>query len=136
MKILEVLTEKRKIGNIGEKAAAKALKKSGFKILEKNFVALGYEIDIIAKNKEFLVFCEVKTRTIGHESLNETRPASSVTPKKQQKIISLAKYYYSRKKLGRKIRFDIIEVFVSEKKKVERINYLESAFNYNTAFNV
>ena len=90
----------------------------------------------LTKETEFLVFCEVKTRTLGHESLSEPRPASSVTPKKQQKIISAAKYYYSRKNLGRKIRFDVIEVFVSEKKKVERINHLESAFNYNTAFNI
>ena len=71
MKILEILTEKRQIGTIGEDAAAKHLKKNKYRILRKNYVALDYEIDIIAENKDFLVFVEVKTRTVGKESDNE-----------------------------------------------------------------
>ena len=133
MKILEILTERRKIGNVGEKAAKKFLKKAGYKILKTNYVALGYEIDIIASDKEHTVFCEVKTRTLGHENPKEPRPASSVTPEKQRKIISVAKFYNGSKNSGRKLRFDIIEVFVDEAKTVKRINHLPSAFNYDTA---
>ena len=133
MKILEILTERRKIGNVGERAAAKLLKKSGYKILERNYVSLGYEIDIIAADREHTVFCEVKTRTIGKENPKESRPAAAVTPEKQLKIISLAKYYNGNKNLGRRMRFDIIEVFVDDKKNVIKINHLPSAFNYDTA---
>ena len=133
MKILELLTEKRKIGNVGEKAARKLLKKTGYKILEHNYVALGYEIDIIAADREHTVFCEVKTRTLGKENLCEPRPASSVTPEKQKKIISVAKFYNSNKMLGRKLRFDVIEVFVDENKKVKKVSHLIGAFNYDTA---
>ena len=135
MKILELLTERRKIGNVGEKAAAKLLKKSGYKILERNYVSLGYEIDIIAKDREHVVFCEVKTRTIGKENPKESRPAAAVTPEKQRKIISAAKYYNTSINPGRKLRFDVIEVFLDDKKEVVKINHLPSAFNYDTATN-
>ena len=114
MKILEILTEKRQIGTIGEIAAAKHLKKNRYKILRKNYVALDYEIDIIAENKEAVVFVEVKTRTIGKQSENELRPASAVTPEKQRKIISVAKFFLGARPASKKIRFDIIEVYLDK----------------------
>ena len=133
MKILEILTEKRQIGTIGEDAAAKHLKKNKYRILRKNYVALDYEIDIIAENKDFLVFVEVKTRTVGKESDNEPRPASAVTPEKQRKIISTAKFFLGGRQQSKRIRFDIIEVYLNDKKTVQDLCHIESAFNYNTA---
>lgn len=133
MKILELLTPKREIGNIGERAAAKLLKRSGYRILEKNFVALGYEIDIIAADREHTVFCEVKTRTLGKESEKELRPASAVTPKKQKKIMSAAKFYNASRNLEKKMRFDVIEIWLDEDKKVKKESHLIAAFNYDTA---
>ena len=133
MNILKVLTEKRKTGNIGEDAAARFLRKHGYRILERNYAELGAEIDIIAKNREYYVFVEVKTRTLGHQSPKEPRPASSVTPEKQGKIITVAKWYLGTVPKGRKIRFDVIEVYVNEEKEVQRIMHLENAFNYDTA---
>ena len=47
MKILDILTPNRKKGNIGERAAVRFLRKNGYKILERNYVALGSEIDEI-----------------------------------------------------------------------------------------
>ena len=138
MKILELLTKRRLLGNFGERAARRYLKKRGYEILKTNFVGSGYEIDLIAKKKNVLAFIEVKTRTIGNESPKEPRPASSVTPDKQRKIIEAAWEYLSlnsTKDLRK--RFDIIEVLVSEKngrKKAAAIKHLEGAFNMNTAF--
>ena len=133
MKILEILTERRKIGNIGEDAACKFLRKHGYKILKKNYEAVGYEIDIIAENKVAVAFIEVKTRTIGHEDPREPRPASAVTPEKQRKIISSAKYFVGTLNTKKQLRFDIVEVYLNEEKKVQKILHLESAFNYNSA---
>ena len=133
MKILEILTERRKIGNVGERAAAKFLKKNGYKVLEKNYVALGYEIDIIAQDREHTVFCEVKTRTVGKENPKEPRPASAVTPQKQRKIITSAKHYSIANAIKKKMRFDVIEVFVNDEKRVTDIRHLVGAFNYDTA---
>ena len=134
MKILEILTEKRKTGNIGENAAAKFLKKNGYKILKRNFVALGYEIDIIACNSEYIIFCEVKARSSVQKNPNEPRPASAVTREKQKKIITASKFYNSDIKFGRKTRFDIIEVLLDAKKAVKDICHLEGAFTADTAY--
>lgn len=133
MKILEILTERREIGNIGERAAAKFLKKRGYKILARNYVAVDKEIDLIAENKTTTAFIEVKTRTIGKSHPSEPRPASAVTPDKQRKIISAAKYFLGTHKADKRIRFDIVEVYVDNEKKVLELKHLESAFNYDTA---
>ena len=133
MNILKVLTERRKTGNIGERAAASYLKKKGYKILKKNYAPLDSEIDIIAENREFTIFVEVKTRTEGSESSVEPRPASAVTPKKQRGIISAAKYFLGTHRSGLKVRLDIIEVYLDKRKKVQKILHLEGAFNLNTA---
>lgn len=136
MKILEVKTERREIGNIGERLAAKFLKKEGYKILERNYACSGNEIDIIAEDKQHTVFVEVKTRTLGKEDIKEPRPASAVTPEKQRKIISAAKYYLAFHKKEKRIRFDIVEVYLDGKKrkKAEKILHLTSAFDKDSAY--
>ena len=135
MKILEILTPKRLIGNIGERAAARLLRKGGYKILQKNYAAFDAEIDIIAIKDGTVAFVEVKTRTLGHEDAREARPASAVNPEKQRKIIKCSKAFMSvNYQIKAKMRFDIIEVFLDENKKVAEIKHLISAFNYNTAF--
>ena len=134
MKILELLTPKRKIGNIGESLAAKYLRKKGYKIIKKNYVALGAEIDIIAENKDTVAFVEVKTRTVGRENPKELRPAASVTKKKQQKIISTAKYFLGGKNNEKHVSLDIVEVYLNDNKKPNKIIHIENAFNANTAY--
>ena len=130
MKILEILTQKRLLGNEGEKLAAKHLKKSGYKILEQNYVSQGKEIDIIAENRDYIVFVEVKTRSVS-EADDNTRPALAVTPKKQRKILSAASYYYRFLKREKMLRFDVIEVYKTDRK--FKINHIEGAFNANSA---
>lgn len=138
MRILEILTPKRIIGNLGEKEAAKLLKRKGYRILERNYTALGAEIDIIARKKEITAFIEVKTRDIKYLGYKEARPGSSVTPEKQRKIIKAAGHYNSRHPSVTRLRLDVIEVYietVGNKKKVKEIKHIESAFDLNSAFN-
>ncbi len=137
MNILKVLTEKRRIGNFGENAAAKFLKKKGYKILERGFICGGSEIDIIARKNDTVAFVEVKTRSVGKESPLEPRPASSVTPEKQKKIISAARYYQKNIPSGVRLRFDVIEVYaerVKNKDRAAEIRHLENTFDLNTAY--
>ena len=109
MKILEVLTPKRRIGNFGERKAVLYLRLHGYRILERNFVSSDHEIDIIAKKGDTVAFIEVKTRNADKENPIEPRPASAVTPEKQRGIISAANAF-PRYRYGRvKMRFDIIE---------------------------
>ncbi len=135
MKILELSTERRRLGNRGERAAARYLRRRGYRILERNFVRLGAEIDLIARQKNAIVFVEVKTRMREHQSQKESRPASAVTPEKQRKIIAAAQCYFPAMEEGVRYRFDIIEVYYSEKSKFkpEQIIHMCGAFNRNSS---
>ena len=138
MEILKIKTSKRLLGNFGEKMARRYLRRNGYRIKAKNFVADSHEIDIIAEDKETLVFVKVKTRTIGHENPNEPRPASSVDAKKQRGIIAAARFYTAYNPSAKKKRFDIIEVYVNQnngKYQPAEIKHLKGTFNLNTAYN-
>ncbi len=135
MRVLKVATDERRLGDFGEKEAAKFLRKAGYKILHTNYVDRGHEIDIVAQNKEYLVFVEVKTRDISKSNPKEPRPASAVDKKKQMSIILAAKYLALTVK-GKKKRFDVIEVYVDGSgpcPKIVDIKHLIGAFNFNTA---
>lgn len=137
MRILEILTPKRIIGNLGEQAAVKLLKKKGYKILEKNYTALGAEIDIIARKDNLTAFIEVKTRNVKHLGYMEARPASSVTPEKQRKIIKAASYYNTHNPSDTRLRLDVIEVYTEDSGafiRVKEIKHIEGAFDKNSAF--
>ncbi len=129
MNILKVFTKQRQLADIGECAAAKHLKKHGYKILEKNYVAADGEIDIIAENREYTVFAEVKTRTYSPGGTSwESRPAASVNYEKQSKIIRIAKCYLAYNKRNKRVRFDILEVYADRDGKILKINHIENAF--------
>jgi len=139
MKILNVKTERRKFGDKGERLARALLRLKGYRILEKNYVAKGYEIDIIAKKRNVLAFVEVKTRNASSLGLTEPRPASSVTPDKQIKILKAANHYKYRFGGDSRMRFDVIEVIIDTKKrgrKIIKLNHLENTFDADTAAKV
>ena len=135
MNILRVKTDKRITGDTGERLAAGFLKKNGYKILERNYVHGDAEIDIICKRDDTVAFVEVKART-GDGSPFEPRPASSVTPEKQRKIIKAASHYSSHKCDGLKARLDIVEVYLDPEnpKKAREIKHLIGAFSKDSAF--
>ena len=131
MKILEILTPKRLLGNFGERAAARYLRKHGYLIIERNYVADSAEIDIIAERDGVRAFVEVKTRSVGKEDPRSPRPSSAVTPDKQRGIIAAAKYYLAGMKAPKQSRLDVVEVYVtSAGKRLRRqsINHIENAF--------
>ena len=137
MKILEIKTEKRHIGNLGEKYAALYLFFHGYRILSKNFVANGAEIDIVAKKKNVIAFVEVKAQTLGTENLKKPRPAAAVDYQKQQKIIKAASRFSGKKPDGFRKRFDVIEVYLKKTKnryRPSKIIHMVGAFDVNTAY--
>lgn len=135
MKILEIATERRRLGNRGERAAARYLRRHGYRILERNFVRLGAEIDLIIKDKSTIAFVEVKTRIRENQSPKEARPAAAVTPEKQRKIIAAAQCYVPAMQEGMRYRFDIVEVYYSKNSrfKPEQIIHMPGAFNRNSS---
>ena len=109
-----------RIGKIGEDKATEYLEKLGYKIIERNFVAKQGEIDIIAKDKQELVYVEVKTRT----NTLYGKPVEAVNEPKQKHLISTAKYYlYSKHLENEFVRFDVIEVYL--KNNSIKINHIK-----------
>ena len=107
-------------GKFGEEVTVKYLKDHGYEILERNFHSRWGEIDIIAKDGECVVFCEVKTR----KSISYGRPSEYVTKNKMEKIIKTAMVYIGDKE--EEMRFDVSEVYIE--KDGYKINYIENAF--------
>lgn len=112
-------------GRIGEKYIARYLRRNGYRIIERNMRNMISEIDIIAVNKEYIVFVEVKTRTVG-----QPFPAiSAVNAEKRRKIKAAAHSYINYKRFTKKPRFDVAEVYISKEKcKVVEMNYHKGAF--------
>ena len=109
-------------GDLGEGLALDFLEKNKYRILETNFTSRTGEIDIIAEKDKIIVFVEVKSR----RNLKYGRPCEAVTKAKIKKIIRVAEGYIMCKNIeDRQYRFDVIEVFLKEK---VRINHIEDAF--------
>ena len=109
----------REHGIDGENIAVEYLKKQGYVILERNYSVKVGEIDIIAKDKDTIVFVEVKSR----ENTKFGRPIESITPQKVHHIIRTAQWYLSAKrKHNSPCRFDVVEVLRGE------VTHVKNAF--------
>ena len=119
----------KEIGDIGEKAAAKYLKKQGFKIKERNIHLSHNEIDIVAENKEFIVFAEVKTRTVKADCDSHFGvPSSAVDRKKRSHLLDAARMYLKTLKKYKQPRMDVIEVWLDNDRNVVDINHIRNAY--------
>ncbi|MBE6664387.1 MAG: YraN family protein [Ruminococcaceae bacterium] len=124
--------DKKTVGNFGEKWCEKYVKKKKkYKILSRNKTLGHLEADIIAYNKDYIIFIEVKTRRTDKNNL--TRPADAVNYDKRTNLIKFA--YAFVKTLPQKFkektpRIDVCEVYVlaeAKKLKVCDFNYIENA---------
>jgi putative endonuclease len=119
------VAEHFEIGRKGEGLARDFLRKKGYKIVTTNYHCLFGEIDLIARDKESLVFIEVKTRT-NHEF---GPPQLAVTTKKQKKIIKTALHYIKQHHLIRQdCRFDIVAITLT-KEGARSIDLIRNAFS-------
>lgn len=102
-------TRKIATGKEGEKIAVDYLKKNGYRIAEVNYRCPIGEIDIVARDKNELVFVEVKAR----KSSALGYPEQAVGLKKQKKMSQLALWYLQEKKLGDiRARFDVVAILM------------------------
>lgn len=127
------------IGKYGEEQAVKLLRHKGYRILERNYRAGHNEIDVIAQNKNYTVFVEVKTRSEHHVyGFDYGEPADAVTLQKQKRTVQAAKAYLYKydgnSEHDRMIRFDVIEVYLknvsfSAFPSILKIEHIEDAFS-------
>lgn len=122
-----MITSKRKFGDIGEKLSAKYLKNKGYEILGFNYQnnlgrRLG-EIDIIAKEKEEIVFVEVKTREM--KKYGATLPEENITRAKLHKLDKIAWMYLKSRNLNNSpYRFDAVSVWLNLDAKTAKIKHI------------
>ena len=115
---------RKNVGEIGENAAEKFLKKKKYKIIKRNYKNYYGEVDIIATDKQYTVFVEVKTRT----GIDYGEASEAVNRIKQRKIATVAQTFLGNPEYTQ-IRFDIIEVYLDKQTmKVLKINHIEDAF--------
>jgi len=110
-------------GMYGQNGAESFLREKGYCILERNYRIKSGEIDLIAQNKNEIIFIEVKFR----KNLNYGYPRESVGKAKQQAIISTALHYISVNNLNNhNFRFDVVEVIGQNGRLYA--NHIENAF--------
>ncbi len=111
-------------GALGEEIASKYLQNLGYKILERNFHYSRYsEIDIIAKEKDSIVFVEVKTRKtkfFGH-------PLEAITQKKLENIYKAAMFYLqTTNETYKNYRIDVISILGADNYEMEHIKNIST----------
>lgn len=114
------------LGAWGEVLAAEYLRKKRYEIIAMGFRCRFGEIDIIARNRLYLVFVEVKLR----KSAGFAAAREFVDSKKQNRLRLTAELYLSQNPTGLQPRFDVIEIYAPEGEKTSHpvIHHLEDAF--------
>ena len=98
------------LGPWGESLAADHLKKKGYSVVACNYHSRFGEIDLIVKNKKYIVFVEVKLR----KSDRITSAREYVGNPKQSRIISTAKMWLAEAQPQLQPRFDVIEIYAPD----------------------
>jgi putative endonuclease len=111
-------------GRLGERAAKRELKRLGMKFLTANFRTERGEIDLVFRDRDCLVFIEVKTRS----SEEWKRPAAAVDKERRQRLTRAGLDYLRLLKNPRvKVRFDIVEVLLNDGA-VSAVRHLPNSF--------
>lgn len=114
------------MGAWGEALAAEYLRKKRYQIVGANFRTRIGEIDLIATNRHYLIFVEVKLR----KNADFAMAREFVDYRKQAKIRSTAQLYLAYHPTRLQPRFDVIEIYAPEGMETRSpvINHLEDAF--------
>jgi putative endonuclease len=100
------------VGKYGEDVAVRHLTEAGLEIVERNWRCSEGEIDIVARDRDVLVICEVKTRS----SVLFGLPAEAVTRRKRERMRRLACLWLQEQSawVG-EVRFDVVSVLRAER---------------------
>ena len=114
-------------GAAGEVMAARYLRKKGYTLIAANYRTRFGEIDIIAADKKYIAFVEVKLRS----GAAIYTPEEAVTPLKQQKIVKAAMQYLQLHPSDLQPRFDVIAIVADDRDpmKVRSLEHLKAAFD-------
>lgn len=114
------------LGRWGEGIAAEYLRRKRYTIAAANYRCRFEEIDLIAENRKYLIFVEVKLR----KNARFAEAMEFVDAKKQERIRQTAELYLAEHETQKQPRFDVIEIYAPEGMQTQnpRIRHLEDAF--------
>lgn len=115
------------VGAWGESLAGEYLRKKRYTLVAAGYRCRYGEIDLIVKNRKYLVFVEVKLR----KSADFARAMEFVDVRKQARLRTTAEIYLSRNPTELQPRFDVIEIYAPQGAETEKptITHLEDAFS-------
>ena len=117
---------KKSLGDRGEDAAAKLLKRRGFHILARSLDSPLGELDIVAVDGRTVVFVEVKTR----RSDDAGRASEAIDQRKEQRMTQAAlAYLKSNRLLGYSARFDVVAITWPDDARKPTIEHFKNAFS-------
>jgi putative endonuclease len=117
---------RRWFGTRSERAAARFLRRLGYRILIRNYTCDLGELDIIALDGTCIVFVEVRST----EGTNHEQPAASVDFAKQKRLSRLALSFLKRKRLlGRAARFDVLTLSWPQAQRKPSFQHIKNAFD-------
>lgn len=116
--------DKHLLGVYGEIITARYLRKQGYIISDANYNCRLGEIDLVAINRKYVCFVEVKTRS---EDMKYA-PADAVDFSKRNKIIASSQLFLKENNMNKQPRYDIFEVYFEGDEPV-KINHIENAFD-------
>ena len=112
----------RVLGDRGERAAARQLRRNGLRVLARGYQTPLGEIDLIARDGDTLVFVEVKTRRWGE-------PAEAVTPEKQRRLtLTALRFLKEHSLLECHARFDVVAIVWPDDDSAPAIEHIIDAF--------
>ena len=124
------ITEKRRIGNIGENIACEFLQRNGFEVKDRNYLRKWGELDIVATKKGIWRFVEVKSiscatlDTVPRETTY--RPEENVHPQKLKRLSRAIQTYLMEKHIDADWQLDIVTVRIDEKSRRARCEMIEN----------
>lgn len=128
-RVSAVSDERIVFGKQGEEIAREHVRRLGYRILASNYKTKIGEIDIVAQDKDALVFIEVKTRSTDCLGV----PAEAVTAFKQRQIAKVALGYLKENKMfDAKARFDVVSVNFSQRPPA--VDLFKNAFELDARF--
>jgi putative endonuclease len=124
--------QRRRRGELGERLARRHLAARGYRLLDVNFRSRLGELDVVARDGDCLVFCEVKTR-VCRGPPGPFGPLTGVDNRKRRRIRLLARQWLAerRERIGAHLpglRFDAIGVTLDDDGRLLALEHVESAF--------
>jgi putative endonuclease len=123
---------RRSLGAHGEELACEHLAGRGYSVVDRNFRTRYGELDVVAQDERFLVFCEVKTR-VARGPAGPFAPLTAVGARKRRQVRAMARQWLGERssRLARRppeLRFDAIGVTLRPSGAVAGLEHLEGAF--------